>query len=263
MSAETTGFPFTGRRVLITGAAGLIGRALVSAFATAGADVIAADINKDALAHSVLALSGLTPSGTEKASAERVETVVGDVGDVAFVAALFERYASTGGIDVVVNNAARTDVRTPFLETDVELFDEMVAANLRSVYLVSLHAGRSWHGRNRGGVIVNISSPGAQRAHANQSIYAATKGGVDALSRAMATELGPLGIRVVCVVPAQVRDYEEPADELPLRRSVHPDDVAQAVLFAASPAARGITGSSLVVDSGLLAQLRTPTVGPV
>jgi 3-oxoacyl-[acyl-carrier protein] reductase len=115
---------------------------------------------------------------------------------------------------------------------------------------------RRWRDAGRGGAIVSLSSPGASRAHEDQSAYDVTKAGIEALSRAIAVELGSAGIRANCIAPASVVGDSQPATDLPSGRTTSPDDVADAALFLASPAAAQINGHALFVDGGLLARLR-------
>ncbi|PZG01923.1 SDR family NAD(P)-dependent oxidoreductase [Micromonospora deserti] len=228
-------FDFTGARVLVTGAAGLLGGACARAFRDAAAQVVATDL--------------------KPAEIPGTTFVVGDLTEDTFLDRL---HADAGPLDILVNCAAVTHQLMDFCDTTGAMLDEQYAANLRPVHGLSARAARDWRRLARPGVIVNFSSPGAVRAHPDQSLYDATKGAIEALSRAMAVELGPYGIRVNCVAPASIGEAGDIRRDTPLRDAVTPDDVCDAVLFLASPAARRITGTVLAVDSGLSAQLRTP-----
>lgn len=241
MSAVT--FDCTGERVLVTGAAGLIGRALVHRFADAGADVLAVDVDADGLK-----VFDAVP---------RVATMVGDLALEEVADAVFARIAKDGGLDVLVNNAAMTEVRTPLIDIGAGLWDAVIAANLRSAYLLSVRAARLWRDAGRGGVIVSLSSPGGSRAHEDQSAYDVTKAGIEALSRAIAVELGGLGIRANCIAPASVVGEVRPATDIPAGRTTAPEEVADAALYLASPAAAQLNGHVLHLDGGLHARLRT------
>jgi NAD(P)-dependent dehydrogenase (short-subunit alcohol dehydrogenase family) len=236
-------FDYTGERVLITGAAGLIGRTLVARFAEAGAEVVAVDRDSDRLAKTCDDVPGAI-------------LVAGDLAREEFADELFARTDALGGLDVLVNNAAITTYRLPFAELDSSVWDEILAANLRSAYLLSWRAVRRWRDAGRGGAIVSLSSPGASRAHEDQSAYDVTKAGIEALSRAIAVELGGAGIRANCIAPASVVGEPRPAVDLPSGRTTSPDDVADAALFLASPLASQINGHAVFVDGGLLARLR-------
>ncbi|MER7336112.1 MULTISPECIES: SDR family oxidoreductase [unclassified Micromonospora] len=229
-------YDFAGARVLVTGAAGLLGGACARAFRDAKADVVATDRRPAEI-----------PGAT---------VVLGDLTHESFLDRL---HAEAGPLDILVNCAAITHRLMDFCDTTGAMLDEQYAANLRPVHGLSARAARDWRQLGRGGVIVNFSSPGATRAHPDQSLYDATKGAIEALSRAMAVELGPYGIRVNCVAPASIGSAGDIRQDAPLRDAVTPTDVSDAVLFLASPAARRITGTVLVVDSGLSAQLRTPS----
>ncbi|MGW5414772.1 SDR family NAD(P)-dependent oxidoreductase [Actinomadura geliboluensis] len=240
---STVTFDFTGERVLVTGAAGLIGRALVHRFADAGAEVLAVDVDADGLK-----VFDAVP---------RVATLTGDLAREDVADAVFARLARDGGLDVLVNNAAMTELRTPFIDIDADVWDAVVAANLRSAYLLSVRAVRHWRDAGRGGVIVSMSSPGGSRAHDDQSAYDVTKAGIEALSRAIAVELGGLGIRANCIAPASVVGEVRPATDIPAGRTTAPEEVADAALYLASPAAAQLNGHVLRVDGGLHARLRT------
>jgi 3-oxoacyl-[acyl-carrier protein] reductase len=181
----------------------------------------------------------------------------------AFDAAL-GRY---GPVDVLVNNAANLRSR-PFLELTEEAYRDSFEANARMVYGISRLVARHMVDAAHGGSIVSISSVGGLRAHRGLVGYDASKGALDALTRAMALELAPHHIRVNAVAPGAIlshperRDWTERAKErargVPLGRLGTPEDVGWAVAFLASEAAAYITGQILYVDGGLTAQLTPP-----
>ena len=111
-----------------------------------------------------------------------------------------------------------------------------------------------------GGCIINISSAGGLRAHRGLAGYDASKGAIDSLTRSMALDLAPLGIRVNAVAPGQIRNVPREAGGIPLGRSGTPEDVAAMVAFLASDAAAYITGQVIYVDGGLTAQLSPPGI---
>lgn len=241
-------FDFSGERVVVTGAAGLIGRALVVRFAEAGATVLAVDRDADGL----------------KAFADRrfpgpgsVATLTADLAEEESAERVFAWVDAAGGLDVLVNNAALTEYRTPFIDLDTATWDAVMGANLRSAYLLSVRAVRRWRDGGRGGVVINMSSPGGARAHEDQSAYDVTKAGLEALARAIAVELGGLGIRANCIAPASVVGDVRPTTDIPSGRTTSPDQVADAALFLASGAASQINGHVVRVDGGLHARLRT------
>ncbi|MDL4774300.1 MULTISPECIES: SDR family NAD(P)-dependent oxidoreductase [Thermomonosporaceae] len=233
-------YDYSGERVVVTGAAGLIGRALVARFAGAGARVLAVDRDT----------GGLEVFG----DAPNVTTLSGDLAREDVADAVFARLDR---LDVLVNNAAITGLRTPLIDLEAGDWDAVIAANLRSAYLLSVRAARHWRDAGRGGVIISLSSPGGSRAHDDQSVYDVTKAGIEALSRAIAVELGGLGIRANCLAPASVVGDVRPATDLPSGRTTAPEEVADAALFLASPAAAQLNGHVLHIDGGLHARLRT------
>ncbi|HEV7128148.1 MAG TPA: SDR family oxidoreductase, partial [Ktedonobacterales bacterium] len=166
-----------------------------------------------------------------------------------------------GRLDVLVNNAGIYPLHR-LLEMTPEQWESVIAANLRSVFLCTQAAARQMIARGEGGALVNISSIEAENPAPNHSHYNAAKGGVLMYTRAAASELGAYGIRVNAVAPGLIRspsieqDWPEGVARwtrtAPLRRLGTPEDVADACLFLASPAARWITGASLTVDGGVM-----------
>lgn len=251
LQAMQTQFNFSGKVVVVTGATGAIGMAIAQRFHEAGAHVLAADRNPDVLAR------------LREALHERCDVLAGDIADDAHRRDIVAKAAQLGGVDVLVNNAGLTKTKKPTGETVLDEFDEIIGVNLRAMYALSLDVIRGWTAREHRGAIVNVSSPGAQRAHRNNAIYDVSKGGVDALTRCLAVDFGSHGIRVNAIAPAQIPHSHtvsvDPAAArgLPLPRHGRADEAALPVLFLASEAASFITGHVLPVDGGLLAQLRT------
>lgn len=238
---------------MITGSTRGIGRAVARRLAANGARVV---------------VHGRSPDDANTVAAEvtgaggSAHAYAGDLGTTAAVDGIIAAaLAAFGRIDILVNNAALTATFQPALEFTDERIDEILAVNLRGPILLALRAAR-WMAKHGGGTIVNVSSVGgSQRAHFDNAIYDATKGGLDGLTRALAVDLGPLGIRVNAVAPAAVTEVSPPEDrgtDLPLRHGGTPDDVADAVLYLVSDAASFVSGQILYVDGGLMAQLRSP-----
>ena len=153
-----------------------------------------------------------------------------------------------------------------FLELDEGLWDQVLSVNLKGHYLCSSRAARQM-ARHGGGVIVTMSSGGATRAHRGMASYDAAKGGIEALTRSLALDLAPYGIRTVCVVPGLVHQEEHDdvmdartSATVPLGRPGTPEEVAAAVAFAVSDDASYINGSKIVVDGGVLSQQRPPQI---
>jgi len=237
---------FAGQRVVITGAGGGVGSALTQAFAKAGAQVVACD----------------TP-GTDLAGQPVAETHLFDLRDQAAVANAAADILATGPVDVLVSNAGGTRAEVLTSVTPAALSDEMErnftgAVHLCQGLLPSMRVRKA-------GALVFISSVNALSHHGNPA-YSAAKAALLAWMRAIAVEEGKHGIRANAVIPASIRTNAwehrlraDPAilDRLaalyPLGRIVTTEEVANAVLFLASPLASGITGTSLTVDAGLMA----------
>ena len=246
------------KTAIVTGGGGGIGRAIAERFAREGARVVVNDIN--AAAAEAVARGAARAGGAAAA-------VAADVSDASQVERLFTAAAQRfGPVDVLVNNAALVDTMRHFLEGDPGWWDRIIAVNLRGVFLCGLSAAKIM-ARRRTGVILNLSSGGASRAHRGNAAYDAAKGGVEALTRAMALDLAPYGVRVNALVPGSIdsggMDRETKAargEIIPLGRVGEVDDLAGPAVFLASDDARYITGHLLVVDGGLLVQQRSATV---
>jgi NAD(P)-dependent dehydrogenase (short-subunit alcohol dehydrogenase family) len=202
------------------------------------------------------------------AGAEAI-AVTADVGVRAQVDRLFEEtVAIFGGVDILVNNAACTDQMAHFLELDEDHWDTALRANLKSAYLCAHRAANLMVDQGRPGSIISISSFSGSRAHRCLAAYDASKGGLEAFTRAVAVDLAPFDIRVNAVGPGAIqtemhdqRGHEtarQRAATIPLGRIGRPADIAGAVAFLASDDAGYITGQVLYVDGGMLAQLRSP-----
>ena len=242
-----------GRIALVSGAGGLIGRAICLVLARAGAHVLATDVADAALTETVRQI---------QAAGGTAHGVVADMASPADIDRLFaETQRLLGPLRILVDCAADVDtLGFPTTDFDDARVDRILGVNLRAPLLCAIRAARVMadHG---GGAIVNLTSVGgSQRAHHTNLVYDVTKGGLDAMTRALATDLGPLGIRVNAVGPAAVTPAppEGRGADLPLRRGGTAEDQAWAVLYLASDAARFVTGQILYVDGGLMAQLRWP-----
>jgi len=251
-----------GKVAVVTGASRGIGRGIAARLAQEGAMVAITARGADAL-HA--AARGIEAAGGA------VLPIPADAGVKADVEAVFKQVLDTWGrLDIVVNNAAWASPQAHILEMDEDHWDTVIRANLKSIYLHCHRAANIMVDQGTRGSIVNISSFAAARAHRYMAAYDATKGGMEAMTRTMALDLGPFGIRVNVVGPGAIHteEYDAAGEEgrlrrgqtVPLGRVGYPEDVAGAVAFLASDDASYITGQVLYVDGGVLAQLRSPQV---
>ncbi|MCY3779289.1 MAG: SDR family NAD(P)-dependent oxidoreductase [Chloroflexi bacterium] len=239
-----------GKTALITGAARGIGKAIARRFAAEGADLVLCDLNLESLrdvaaeteSHGVATLN----QRVDVSQRDQVQGLV-DAGIARF-----------GMIDVLVNNAG-IFFNAPFEQTSDEQYDRIMDINVRSVFLASQIVIRHWLEREIAGSIINLASIGAAVAFVDSSAYCTTKGAVAALTRCIALEYGPRGIRANSMAPGIIDTPMLPSQEdnenwatnrIPLRRLGLPEDVADLALFLASDESRYITGEMIFVDGG-------------
>ena len=240
------------RTVIVTGAAGGLGRAFAEAFARRGDLAVIADIDE---AGAQRAASAIVEAGG-KAIGVRVDvTDANSARELAAAAAA----VGDGGIDVIVNNAAiyATLTRSPFEEIDEAEWDRVMAVNLKGPWQVVRACSPLLR---EGARIVNIASATVMSGSAQWAHYVASKAGVIGLTRVMAKELGVRGITVNAVAPgftltdashSLISDAESyGVDRGSIKRPIHPDDIVGAVEFLASPEAAFVTGQTMVVDGG-------------
>ncbi len=243
----------SGGVALVTGAGRGIGRDVALALAAAGADVAVNDVgtNEAACTAVVTEVEGLGRRGiavpADVADAEQVDAMVGRI------------ESDLGPLSIVVNNAGITRDNL-IMMMDPTDFDAVIATHLRGTFLVSKAAARRMF-RRRAGCIINVSSVVGRRGNAGQANYSAAKAGIIGLTKSLAKELGARGIRVNAIAPGYIDTAMTQAlpeetrklivDNTPLRAIGATDDVANAIVFLASPSARFITGVTLPVDGGL------------
>jgi len=256
-----THFDLTGRRALVTGATSGIGRATAQLLARAGAAVMATGRNSDALGG--LAREVLSPEPGVGAVG-RIVPCAGDVTQADFRAALVARAVQElGGLDILVN-AAGIIQSANWEGTTLDAWDHMLDVNLRSVFALTQLAIP--HLLAAHGAIVNVSSVTGPRAFPGVLAYCVSKAGVDQLTRCLALELAPQGVRVNAVCPGVVRTnlhrnggmaeeryaafLEHSKTTHPMGRIGEPDEVARLIAFLASDAAGWITGETIAIDGG-------------
>jgi NAD(P)-dependent dehydrogenase (short-subunit alcohol dehydrogenase family) len=240
------------RTVLVTGAAGGLGRAFALGFAGRGDRVAVADLDTDGAAETARLVADLGVDAwhghgdvTDLASTERLAAEVAEFGD--------------GRIDVLVNNAAvyGTVTRSPMEEIDPAEWDLVMGVNLKGPWLMTRAVSPYLP---EGGRVVNLSSATVYSGSENWAHYVASKGGVIALSRVLAKELGRRSITVNVIAPGftlteasrgLLEDAESyGVDRGALRRASQPDDIVGAALYLAGPDSGFVTGQTLVVDGG-------------
>ncbi len=249
-----------GKVALVTGASRGIGAAIARRFATSGASVMLSSRKMEALEETATDIRAAMVAEPGAAGAE-VAVFAANAGEPdqarACVAATVERF---GAVDILVNNAATNPYFGPTLGIDASKFDKTVAVNWRGP-LIWTQAAWEASMRERGGVVLNISSIGGLSVETHLSIYNGTKAALLHLTRTLAAEMAP-GVRVNALAPGLVktdmaRVLWEPNEErisasMPLARLGEPDDIAKAALFLCSDASSWMTGTTTVVDGGAL-----------
>ena len=246
-----------GKVALITGAGQGIGRAIALAFAQEGADIAVNALHKE----------------TSEATAEEIrklgQRVVSIPADVSLPHEVAQTVAmvldALGTIDILVNTAGGGSRFFPMLDFPLEDWERVMALNLRSAYLCSQCVGR-WMAKQNAGKILNMASVNAYGGSPLRSAYAPAKAGIVNLTMVMAVELGKYNINVNCLAPGvvlvprikrlaeqKVFNLEGVVSRTPLGRLCEPEDVAKAAVFLVSEEAAAITGVTLTIDGGWLA----------
>jgi NAD(P)-dependent dehydrogenase (short-subunit alcohol dehydrogenase family) len=243
---------FTGKTVLVTGGGAGIGRAIAEAFAGQGARLIIAEIDTHRAADVAAALG----------DAASVHVV--DVTDRAAVRALAAEIA--GPVDVLVNNVGHFLAAKPFESLEDDEVDAILGVNLLSVIIVTRAMLPHLRAAGPGASIINLTSIEGFRGIPNCSIYAAAKAGIAGLTKSLALELAPAGVRINDIAPETTETPQVPVTFMiaaehrphierwiPLGRFGQPSDCAGAALYLASPLAAWVTGTTIHVDGGALA----------
>jgi NAD(P)-dependent dehydrogenase (short-subunit alcohol dehydrogenase family) len=247
---RTPSFRLEGRRALVTGGSRGIGLGAAMALGEAGAHVVVAARGAEELDTAVAAMGDAGLSA---------EAAVLDVTDRGAVAAMLDR---VGPVDVLVNSAGMAR-HGPALETAEDDYDAVMAVNVKAAYFLAQEVARRMAGPDRdGGSIIQISSQMGHVGGIDRAVYCATKHAVEGMTKAMAIEWGPRGIRVNTICPTFIRtplteatfaDPEKRAwieGKIKLGRVGRVEDVMGAVVFLASDASALVTGTALLVDGG-------------
>lgn len=247
-----------GKTAVITGAASGFGEGIAKRFAEEGARVLVADIDA---AGAERVAGEISAARQGAAAATRV-----DVASGADMKAMMEAaIAAFGDVDILVNNAGIGHRNQPLLEVGEAEFDRVYAVNVKSIYHAAQAAVPHWRTRGKGGVILNIASTAGVRPRPGLTWYNGSKGAAITLTKSMAVELAPDGIRVCAINPvigetAQLEVFMGKEDTpenraafiagIPLGRMSRPLDIANAALFLCSDEAEFLTGVALEVDGG-------------
>jgi NAD(P)-dependent dehydrogenase (short-subunit alcohol dehydrogenase family) len=246
-----------GKVALVTGAGGGIGHETVRRLAALGADVAAVDVD-------AVGAEAAVAVGT--ALGRRAVPITVDLADAGAAAdAVAGTVVALGRLDILVNNAGTGTKGEQFPDVAATTFDRVIAVNLRAPYLLMQAAAGQMIAQGDGGKIVNVTSAAGFRAVMTNPVYAASKAGLDGLTRSLAAALGPHDINVNAVAPGltstamghalgddaalQAAVADGPLANL-LRRVSTPDDVAQVVAWLCTPAARQITGQTIHTSAG-------------
>lgn len=239
---------FTNKTVIITGAGNGIGKGIALLYVENGANVVLADINEKAGTQTV---TNMKEQGGEAIFVQtdvRLETNI--------IRLMEEANQTYGQIDILINNAGKSLFKSPY-DISIDEWDDMINTNLRSVFLASREAAKYMRHNKEGGSIVNIASTRAIMSEPNSETYAATKGGIVAITHALAASFSEDRITVNAISPGWIEtgDYAKLSNidhEQHLSKRVgKPEDIARACLYLTAKENDFVTGINLVVDGGM------------
>ncbi len=247
-------FNFKNKVVIVTGGATGIGAACAEMFAALGANLVIASRNLERLSAKA--------DHIEQRYATKCLPIVCDVRDEQAVQTMVEKTMQYfGRIDVLINNAGGTHMR-PLEAIDAARWQRSFAINVDAAFYCTQAVGKIFRDQGEGS-IVNISSMAGEKGTLNGAAYSSAKAALQMFTRVAAAEWGPLGIRINCIAPGMILseiakehltasgiDIEAGIKSFPLQRAGTPEDIAQAVVFLASPAASYITGETLCINGG-------------
>ena len=254
---------FLNKAAIVTGACRGIGYAAALQLASQGADVLINDIIAEGLDDVAAQLQAEAKGG-------KVIALAGDIGRRQYVEQLVKTaMGAFGHIDILVNNAG-VSLKASLLTAEDSWWDTIMRVNLTSMFYTCQLVGREMVKRDMGGSIINVSSIGGSHSKRNSAAYDTSKGGVEALTRAVATELAPWGIRANSIAPAAILgNYVAPKPkewsekrmiekfDTPLLRQGTPEDCANLISFLAGERSSFITGQCIMIDGGLSIQARS------
>ncbi|MED1204070.1 SDR family NAD(P)-dependent oxidoreductase [Heyndrickxia acidicola] len=239
---------FSQQIVVVTGAGSGIGKEVALTYAREGARVVAADFHFENGSKTV---KEIKEAGGE---ALFIETDVRKPDDISEL--FIKTVTAYGTVDILINNAGISKWKPP-LELSAAEWDDVINTNLRSVFLCTKEAARYMKANPKGGAVVNMASTRAYMSEPNSEAYAASKGGIIALTHAMAVSLGKEGVRVNSISPGwiETKNYDKlrEKDHLqhPVKRVGKPSDIAKGCLYLTDPENDFLTGQNIMIDGGM------------
>lgn len=239
---------FSDRTVIVTGAANGIGKGIALLYAEKGANVVMADIDSTAGTETAARIKELGGKGIFVHTDVRVEEDIFNLMQIA--------NQTYGHIDILINNAGKGIFKSPY-DLSIEEWADVINTNLRSVFLASREAAKYMRHNKDGGAIVNIASTRAIMSEPNSEAYAASKGGIVAITHALAASLSQDRITVNAISPGwietgnytQLRDLDH--EQHLSKRVGKPDDIARACLYLTAKENNFVTGINLIIDGGM------------